>query len=227
LADIAKSGIVTLATMHQPSKSVFDLVDDVILLAADGSLAFSGPTSEAVGFFAAPPFNTPFPEDKNPADVLIEAVSEQVHDDAPTDVDVIFVAATKVEQPKFQRIVEAYDQSDICARLSAEVQESQDNPRKAVALATPSFGTRISVLVEKELRLYWRDPGAYYYMFFVVAMFAIFLGTLYYDLPLTTSGLREVRGSMFLVIWMALYVKSHSLIAQSFPRYIRSLRATW
>jgi ABC-type multidrug transport system ATPase subunit len=226
LSAIAKTGVVTLLTVHQPSKSVFDLVDDVILLATDGSLAFSGPTSEAITFFGSAPFNIAFPEDENPADILIEAVSTQTRNTSESKV------LNVVGEQPLGRISTLYNQSDTNARLAAELDRSEKNPRVAEDIPNPGFATRLSVLVDKNLRLYWREPGAYLYMTIVVTIFAVFLGTLYYDLDLTTSGLREVRASMFLAIWMALYVPScpspafSTLGAFSNPRDLTNTRTT-
>eukprot|EP00035_Acanthoeca_spectabilis_P004186 m.100041 g.100041 ORF g.100041 m.100041 type:complete len:1366 (-) comp12475_c0_seq12:70-4167(-) len=198
LSGIAKTGVVTLLTVHQPSKSVFDLVDDVILLGADGSLAFSGPTSDAMSFFSAEPFNIVFPADENPADILIEAVSGLSRNTTGIKTNVV------VEQP-LRRISAMYRESDINARLTAQLDQSEKNPREANDVPSPGFGTRMSVLISKTMKLYWREPGAYLYMGIVVTLFSVFLGTLYYNLEHDTSALREVRASMFLAIWMALY----------------------
>lgn len=84
---IARTGVVTLLTVHQPSKSVFDLIDDVLLLGSDGSLEFSGSKADAIAHYSAPPHSLSFPNDANPADILIDAVTTTSRDGA-VDVDV-------------------------------------------------------------------------------------------------------------------------------------------
>lgn len=89
LAVIAHTGVVTLLTVHQPSKSVFDLVDDVLLLGSDGSLEFSGSKADAIAHYSTPPLSLAFPNDANPADILIDAVTTTSRDGA-VDADVNF-----------------------------------------------------------------------------------------------------------------------------------------
>lgn len=57
--------VVVLCTLHQPSTSVFDLIDDLILLAPGGKLAFFGPLKGAAAFFGR--YNAVMPADVNAA----------------------------------------------------------------------------------------------------------------------------------------------------------------
>eukprot|EP00038_Savillea_parva_P030717 m.79660 g.79660 ORF g.79660 m.79660 type:complete len:1404 (+) comp9307_c0_seq1:41-4252(+) len=209
LSAIAKTGVVTLLTVHQPSKSVFDLVDDIILLSSDGSLAFSGPTDQAIDFFKSAPFFVDFPDNENPADTLIEAVSSKTRDSQDfggrsNGADGA-IMMNVVKSAPLRQISDAYAESAVSKRLSEQLIKSENNPREPVVIPNPGFTTRLTVLVDKTLRLYWREPGAYMYMSIVVVFFAAFVGTLFYDLDHTTEGLREVRAAMFISIWMALY----------------------
>lgn len=73
IKEIAKTGIVVVLTIHQPSMEVFSILDDIVLLSTNGTLAFSGSITAAQIHFSKLLGN--FPSEGNVADILIEAVS--------------------------------------------------------------------------------------------------------------------------------------------------------
>lgn len=65
---MVSKGRTILCTIHQPSSEVYDMFDEVLLL-AEGRVAFMGPTKEALGYFSRLGYNCPV--NYNPADFFI------------------------------------------------------------------------------------------------------------------------------------------------------------
>jgi ATP-binding cassette subfamily G (WHITE) protein 1 len=68
LRDIAhKEGRTVIATIHQPSSEVFNLFDDVLVM-AEGQVAYFGPTKDLISYFGRLGYQCP--QYTNPADFL-------------------------------------------------------------------------------------------------------------------------------------------------------------
>jgi ABC-type multidrug transport system ATPase subunit len=67
--------IAVIMTIHQPSATVFNMMDAVLLVAAGGRMAFNGSVPGCLRFFAAHGV-TP-PEGANPADFFLAAITDK------------------------------------------------------------------------------------------------------------------------------------------------------
>ncbi|KAK4442008.1 hypothetical protein QBC34DRAFT_37781 [Podospora aff. communis PSN243] len=65
-------GITVIATIHQPRREIFAMIDDLILLAS-GELLYQGPGASARAFFEAQGFR--FPRHANDGDVLTDIIT--------------------------------------------------------------------------------------------------------------------------------------------------------
>lgn len=72
LKDLAAEGKTVVVAIHQPRSSIFTLFDDLVLL-SDGAAVYSGPASEAVGYFKEQGFTCP--PNYNPAEFLADLIS--------------------------------------------------------------------------------------------------------------------------------------------------------
>ena len=70
---VVHQNIAGVLTLHQPRSSIWALLDDVVLLAANGRFVYHGTRVDAVSYFAKRGF--PCPADTNPAEFLIDLVS--------------------------------------------------------------------------------------------------------------------------------------------------------
>lgn len=72
LHSLAKAGRTIVCTIHQPSAAVYELFDNVYLL-ADGRCMYDGATSNTIAYFASVGLHCP--KYHNPADFMIEVVN--------------------------------------------------------------------------------------------------------------------------------------------------------
>lgn len=72
LKAVAKIGISVIVIIHQPRMEIFEIIDDLILL-ANGQLIYQGPESEVQPFFEGIEFE--FPEHSNFGDVVTDIIT--------------------------------------------------------------------------------------------------------------------------------------------------------
>lgn len=86
-----------VCVLHQPRSAIFEKLDDLMLLAAGGRVAYCGPAAKALGHFKA--LGHECPQYYNPAEFLIDLVAVDT-DDGPE--------AEKKDVERVDRIVEAW-----------------------------------------------------------------------------------------------------------------------
>mmetsp|Transcript_14822 Transcript_14822/g.34664 ORF Transcript_14822/g.34664 Transcript_14822/m.34664 type:complete len:486 (-) Transcript_14822:72-1529(-) len=69
----AKLGTTVIGVIHQPRYDTLRLFDDLVLLGVGGCLVYAGATEAAVGHFRTC-LHIAFPQDTNPADVMLDAI---------------------------------------------------------------------------------------------------------------------------------------------------------
>lgn len=74
LADMAaQQRTAVICSLHVPRSSIFDRLDDVMLLSAGGRVCYMGPAHEALAYFRALGFECP--THHNPAEFLVDLIS--------------------------------------------------------------------------------------------------------------------------------------------------------
>ena len=76
LKDLTTQGICTVVcTIHQPQRKIFDLFDNLILM-KKGQIVYQGACQKSLLFLEM--IGKPCPADMNPADFLIDAITQKV-----------------------------------------------------------------------------------------------------------------------------------------------------
>ncbi|GMH57397.1 hypothetical protein TL16_g02370 [Triparma laevis f. inornata] len=78
LRKLADLGLTVVCVLHQPRVSIFNMLDDVILLGLGGKLVYSGPRRKATTYFRTMGFELPV-GNLNPADWLTDVVAGEVN----------------------------------------------------------------------------------------------------------------------------------------------------
>ncbi|KAF3424717.1 hypothetical protein E2986_04159 [Frieseomelitta varia] len=77
LRGLARSGRTIICTIHQPSAAIYEMFDNVYLL-AEGRCMYEGATANTIAYFASVGLHCP--KYHNPADYMIEVVSKEYGD---------------------------------------------------------------------------------------------------------------------------------------------------
>lgn len=101
MVELAKHGHAIICTIHQPSSEIYSKFDRVMFLAG-GRLAYFGPPKESVDFFASCGF--PCPRHYNPADMIIENLAVEPHNEAGSRKRIKTICDRFVESDQAQKI---------------------------------------------------------------------------------------------------------------------------
>ena len=129
----SKTHAAVLCTIHQPSKSVFDGFDDVLVLSC-GRTAYFGPATELAGYCAS--MGKPVPSNSNPAEWMLDLVNKD------------FVAAAEVDAAL-----------DAWRARPALVEKEAVGHVPSVAFS--GFGTQVATLLVRHGKLAIREPMLY------------------------------------------------------------------
>ena len=139
-------GLITLATIHQPSVTIWEKFDDLLLLVKGGRLAYMGPigpnSSTLLNHFSTLSGITPPPQ-VNPADFVLSAVAGE-----PID-----------------KVVKAYLDSDVRKQIDTLLDSDFDTTKQTSDSTSEdshprqnSYIQQFSLLTKRHLITQWRNP---------------------------------------------------------------------
>lgn len=160
LQTLAKGGRTVICTIHQPSAALYQLFD-YIYLVVDGQCMYAGTPDNTVSYFGQQGFQCP--EYHNPADYILEVVSQEYG-----DYNKQLVAAAK----------------DYCRREETSLKmhvmrETSFYDEKKMMLDPPSEITRFKILLYRYALIIYRDWSVSHIKVIVHFLVAILLGLLY------------------------------------------------
>lgn len=99
LKTLAQDGRTVICTVHQPRSSVFEMFDDLVLL-ANGQVVYSGISARALEYFQTQGFHCP--EHYNPAEFFADLIS----------IDCSSVESEKASKDRVARLIENWKKTD-------------------------------------------------------------------------------------------------------------------
>eukprot|EP00644_Phytophthora_capsici_P001183 jgi/Phyca11/129625/e_gw1.86.8.1 len=175
---IARTGRTILCTIHQPSISIFELFDGLLLLQRGGYTAYFGDlgveSSKMLDYFASIPGTLAIRPQYNPATYMMEVIGAGIGRD-------------------MKDYSEEYKISDLGKanreRTLALCEVSNDFVRHSTLNYTPiatGFWNQFSSLAKKQQLTYWRNPQYNFMRMFLFPLYAVIFGTTFYQLPETS-----------------------------------------
>ncbi|KAI9919868.1 hypothetical protein PsorP6_015825 [Peronosclerospora sorghi] len=172
---IARTGRTVLCTIHQPSISIFELFDGLLLLQRGGYTAYFGDLGvdsvKMLEYFASIPGTMEIRPQYNPATYMLEVIGAGIGRD---------VKDYSVE----------YKNSELC-RLNRErtlllAEPSDEFVRHSTLNYEPiatGFWNQLCELTKKQRLTYWRNPQYNFMRMFLFPLFGVIFGTTFYQLP--------------------------------------------
>nr|XP_034180076.1 ATP-binding cassette sub-family G member 4 [Osmia lignaria]XP_034180077.1 ATP-binding cassette sub-family G member 4 [Osmia lignaria] len=165
LQSLAKAGRTIVCTIHQPSAVVYELFDNVYLL-AEGKCMYEGATNNTIAYFASIGLNCP--KYHNPADYMIEAVSKEYGD----------------YNDQLAKLASSNDRSwrsDASQTLKKETTMQINENKATVLIQPPSETEKFFVLLHRCLVQQSRDWTTTHLKMVLHLLVGILLGLLYTD----------------------------------------------
>ncbi|XP_058980481.1 protein scarlet [Musca domestica] len=221
LYDLAKKGTTILCTIHQPSSQLFDMFNNVLLL-ADGRVAFTGSPQNALDFFAQNGYSCP--EAYNPADFLIGVLAtdpgyEQASQRSAQYMCDLFAVSSAAKQ------------RDMLVNLEIHMAETGEYPfdTEVDNFRSALWYNKILVIWYRYTLSLLRDPKLQWMRFFQKMAMAIIIGLCFAGTTqLDQMGVQAVQGALFVMISENTFHPMYTVLnvfPQGFPLFMREKRA--
>ncbi|XP_065210824.1 protein scarlet-like isoform X2 [Planococcus citri] len=201
-------GKTIICSIHQPSKLIFDLFHQIILL-HDGKIAFSGSTKDALTFFQSIGFI--YNEEQNPADFLVKSLAV-----VPTNQLQSANKATDIclKFEKSQYAKYAYDRIEqVCRSKSQKISTPEKNERI-------SWFYMLYLMIYRDVLGTIRDSSIQTIRIVNKLVFSLILGFCVMRTPVMTQGsIQSLKGVLFLMVTENFFPPSRNMISH-FPNKI-------
>ena len=180
-------GRTVVCTIHTPSSELFDLFDDLLLL-AKGHVIYHGPRDDAIAYFASA--GHPVPARVNPSEFYMDLL--QMKEDeglrALWENWEAFAAA------------DAGKTNGSLAPLPVPALSEGDKLKARCDAFGSSLLVQYGLLTRRALRLWSREPATTFGRLMQNVFLAILLGLFFFNIDETSSGTQDVSGILFLLV---------------------------
>lgn len=201
---VDQSQITVVCTIHQPSASVFELFDKLLLLQLGGEAVYFGDSDVDVlrTYFGALPGAKPLPEDYNPASWILECVGAGVT--RSSDQGAEFV----------RHFLSSQHYSTLSKALGNHVLQKDDMvPLNFSSKRAASSWTQMRLLIARFRMLYWRTPSYSLVRVVLALTLGLIIGALFSGADFTSyQGVSAGMGGVFLSLAFTGIVAINSLL---------------
>ncbi|RXN30542.1 ATP-binding cassette sub-family G member 2-like protein [Labeo rohita] len=188
LHKLSRGGRTIIFSIHQPRYSIFRLFDHLTLL-HKGETVYAGPAGKAMDYFQSLGYKCE--AFNNPADFFLDITNGEISSSMPTE----------------KSLAELYKESQYCAAVKEELKSITGSPHpsskansKAASYAT-SFFYQLKVVCWRTVLNVVRNPQTSYAQIAMNILFALLIGLIYYQMPLTLpEALQNRIGAFFFLI---------------------------
>lgn len=196
LKTLVSEGRTILCTIHQPSSDVFELFDEVFLL-AEGRVAFSGPVSDALEFFRSN--GHPCPNNYNPADHFVITLAIEPGQETQC-------------REKVKNICDSFEASEAYKEMKEKTDEMASHPEEHLQQVLDSLkgSSRYEASIIQQVKcVFWRswitnirDPMVVRIKFIQTVFFALILGLVYLKTndDYEQEDIMNINGVIFIII---------------------------
>lgn len=173
-----KLGLITLVTIHQPSRKMFESFDDLLLLAEGGRVSYCGElgnnSETLLKHFATLSGKTP-PSNSNPADYVLSVLDNGSPDEAVSTFEASELA------------------KDIGSAIDADVSSANERSPVSIRGDRLTFFTELGLLFKRQFLVQWRNPSYSFMRMSVSAGASFVLGLLFFDIK------KNIQGAVFAI----------------------------
>jgi ATP-binding cassette, subfamily G (WHITE), member 2, PDR len=179
-------GLITVATIHQPSKHIWNSFDDILLLVRGGRIAYMGEAGTGsqtiLSYFESFSNDSP-PQDCNPADFCLEVLSNT----DPKNAETFFSDSVHGKSLK--------------EKIDLVVRSPKDPPSMDVKRANNAF-VEIGLLTVRHLIVQWRNPSYCFMRIFSSIVMSLYIGILFSGDKTVLSGAVFSIGAIFFLVFV-------------------------
>jgi energy-coupling factor transporter ATP-binding protein EcfA2/ABC-type multidrug transport system permease subunit len=182
-----RNNLIIIFSIHQPSRSIFNLFDKLLLISA-GKTQYFGAAADAVGYYSK--IGIEIPLHTNIPDFLLELVNIDFSQDRVSTTHRLMKL-----QSAWQASVSAMTAHDtiLCAEYAAESLKIESGDR-------PSIGKRIVTLLHRSLVKTYYDPMAYAIRLAFAFSFGLLVGTVWLRLDHDQESIQSLASEIFFTL---------------------------
>ncbi|XP_027106230.1 ABC transporter G family member 1-like isoform X1 [Coffea arabica] len=214
IVELAKEyGMTVIASMHQPSTEVCNLLDNLCLLSLGRTIYF-GPSFAASQFFTRNGFSCPGLQ--NPADHYIRMINTDFDEDIESAAE-----GKTTTREAIDKLVDSYTSSDIYNLTLSVVAQINGQQLRVMAKKRrrASFFMQCLVLTERSFVNMYRDLGYYWLRLAIYITLAFGLGTVFYNVGNSYNSI-NARASMLMFVASLLTLLSIG----GFPSFVEEIK---
>ncbi|KAJ3387184.1 hypothetical protein HDU92_002060 [Lobulomyces angularis] len=220
LVALAKKGKTICISIHQPSSTIFELFDEILLL-SKGEQIFFGTPDQSVKHFTN--LNISFPSEANPADWLLDISTDNIQEENLIDRNLNFSKIWKNEGLKINSTSEIDEDNDSTllngegllenyfafdgilkdnflankaekTNLTIEEEENYSKNNNRASLIY-----QISTLTGRSVKIMFRDPLMFFGSVFEVIFFSVCVGLIFFQMPEDLAGIYSRKSILYLI----------------------------
>ncbi|KAG5179068.1 P-loop containing nucleoside triphosphate hydrolase protein [Tribonema minus] len=192
-----ETGVICIMTIHQPSGQVFSMLQDLMLL-EKGRLAYFGSQENAARHFNS--LGAYCNTHCNPANVYLDLIS------APPVISTNSIVASGDAVAREGGVTWATLYKGGRYTVTPPVPEAASGTfRDVEKVERPGPVSRLITMCQSGAVFYWRNATVYWLRLIELIVVALFVGTIYPRLDLTTDNITNIAGASFFNLWCVLF----------------------
>lgn len=206
LQGLGRRGKTVIMSIHQPRYSIFKTFDTITLLSV-GELVYQGPADEALKYFEDIGFECE--AHNNPADFFMDVICECEHsltDSSETTVLSMEEGHTSLKPnlpelfkvSEYAKIIQQTTQP-ILEEFSTSLRSVGFSKEKEITYAT-SFCSQLFTVSGRAVKNIVRNPQTSIMQFFVLVLFGVIVGAIYYQVKRDDKGIQNRVGLFFFLV---------------------------
>jgi ABC-type multidrug transport system ATPase subunit/ABC-type multidrug transport system permease subunit len=209
LRDLADAGQAILCTIHQPSATLLEKFDRLLLLASGGKTVYFGDlgkdSQNLVNYFAQYGPNV-CPADANPAEWVLEQVGAGASAQATLDWPCVW--ATSKERQAVASRIESFKSAPLATSDAISQRSPLAVPNETTQAPSQTFATtwlyQYSCVQRRLFVQHWRSPAYINSKLFINIFGGLFLAFTFYKEESTIQGLQNKMFAVFMVLLLCL-----------------------
>lgn len=176
--------LITVATIHQPSKRIFSTFDDVLFLTKGGKMTYMGESVTVLDHFGSLA-NSSAPEECNPSDFCLGVIDQLTPDDA---------------RAGFER---SGLNKDLLESIEKEIENGMASAAPSILSKRPySTLSEVFLLTKRHTIVQWRNPSYCFMRMASSIVMSLFLSILFYCDKSTLEGAVFSIGAIFFLVFV-------------------------
>ncbi|ODQ63164.1 hypothetical protein NADFUDRAFT_84369 [Nadsonia fulvescens var. elongata DSM 6958] len=195
LRSLADSGQAILCTIHQPSATLFEIFDRLLLLKKGGKTVYFGDvgpsSSTLLGYFERQS-GVKCNADHNPAEFILECIGAGATAKNTADWNELWL-----ESPEYAAVSQEVD--NLNRELKALPPVTAEGKNLAGKFAT-DYLTQLKIVFRRTGNQFWRRPDYLMAKFMLIIVGSLFIGFTFWNIDATIAGTQNAIFAVFIIL---------------------------